>query len=469
MSELIRIEGDAKNKAKKRAAAYARVSTNKAKQEDSLEIQVEHYQSMFQNGDMELVKVYTDQGITATKSDIRSGFQELMKDCRNGLIDIVYTKSISRFSRNTVDCLEAVRELKQLGIAVIFEKENINTLQMEGEMMLSIMSSMAQDEAQSTSKNVKWGVKQHMMSGNYKLSYAPFGYDLIDGRYVVNKEQAETVKKIFELYDSGSGYAMIVRELNASGNKAKKGGRWNKSSVSGILHNPAYAGDLVLQKTYTDSTFKRHLNYGQCEMYAIDGVHEAIVDRDLFNRVSEKLRKSQEEYHTGGDSTRNQNKYTFTKKLKCGHCGTNFSRGIHKNKEGPFVVWTCQKHLRDLNACPVMTVREKSVQLAFVTMMNKLIYSKRSVFRTLYDAALKAKAGESNLNVREIKAMWSWLNKHKKTDVFEDDVFLRFVDHVVIHDNETYTFVLKCGLSLKERSDSLWLQGLTAIDSSKVR
>ena len=249
-------------KKKLRVAAYCRVSTENDDQRDSLETQKAHFTAWIKmHSDWEFAGIFYDFGITGTKAEVRDGLQALMYECRIGRIDYVLTKSVSRFSRNTTDCLALVRELLSYGIPIYFEKEKLDTGSMESELVLSILSSLAQEESESISKNVKWGNNKRIKSGRYKMGVAPYGYTFdADGNFMIIPEEAKIVQLIFESFVSGMGTHTIAKMLDAQNVPTRKGGKWHSNTITDILNNERYVGDILYNKTYTDSSFLRHRN-----------------------------------------------------------------------------------------------------------------------------------------------------------------------------------------------------------------
>nr|DAS34343.1 MAG TPA: integrase [Caudoviricetes sp.] len=275
---------------KTRVAAYCRVSTASDEQLISLDAQKAHYESYIRsNDDWEYAGLYYDEGITGTKAEVRDGLQALLKDCEDGKIDLIITKSISRFSRNTTDCLEMVRKLVEMGVFIFFEKENINTGSMESELMLSILSSLAESESVSISENSKWSIRRRYQNGTFIISYPPYGYANIDGEMRIVPEEAEVVKRIFAECLAGTGTYTIARNLNADHIPTKKNGKWHGGTVNGILTNEKYTGDVLFQKTYTDDSFNRHTNYGEVDQFFCENHHEAIISHEDFERVQDVL------------------------------------------------------------------------------------------------------------------------------------------------------------------------------------
>lgn len=323
---------------KKRVAAYARVSSGKDAMLHSLSAQVSYYSNFIQHhGDWEYVGVYADEALTGTK-DGRAEFQHLLSDCRNGKIDMVITKSISRFARNTVTMLETVRELRLLNIDVFFEKENIHSMSGDGELMLTILASFAQEESRSVSENCKWRIRRQFANGR-PGSTTMLGYKWADGTLQVIPEEAETVRMIFSDYLSGMGKNAIMKKLNTSGIPTKCGGDWCESGVAKILDNEKYAGDLLLQKSYSSNYMekKKCMNRGQLPMYFVKDSHEPIIDRETFERVQKERKR-----RAAGCLSINKEIYPFTGKIQCGCCGKNYRRKIaNAGSKYASPVWIC--------------------------------------------------------------------------------------------------------------------------------
>lgn len=243
-----------------RCAAYCRVSSDSEDQLNSFIAQTRYYSQIFENSETEiLVDIYADEGITGTRDDKRDEFQRMIKDCRKGKIDRIYTKSISRFARNTRDCLKNVRELKSLGITIYFEKENVDTANMTDEMMITILGGLAQEESISISQNMRWSIKKRMENGTFNPSQLPYGYERINGKILINESVAKIVNYIFSKYISGSGMESIAKELNKSQiDKDEKGYIWCKNTIRYILMNEKYTGKSIFQKFYTTDSFLDH-------------------------------------------------------------------------------------------------------------------------------------------------------------------------------------------------------------------
>ena len=339
---------------KLRVAAYCRVSTGSDEQLVSLEAQKSHYESFIKaNPEWEFAGVYYDEGITGTKKEKRTQLLRLISDCEAHKVDFIVVKSISRFARNTTDCLELVRKLTDLGVFIYFEKENINTQSMESELMLSILSSLAESESVSISENSKWGVKRRFQNGTFKISYPPYGYDYVDGGMEINPEQAETVKYIFAQVLSGIGTHQIADELNARKVPTKKGGKWTASTVRGMIYNEKYVGDVIFQKTYTDEHFNRHTNYGEKDQYLMQCHHEPIISREDFEAAGAVLNQRRLEKGITKGSGKYLNRYPFSGKIICSECGGKFKRRIHSKNGGKYVAWCCgrsEEHTSELQS-----------------------------------------------------------------------------------------------------------------------
>ncbi len=280
---------------KRRVAAYARVSTDSDEQFTSYEAQIDYYtRYITKRDDWEFVKVYTDEGITGTSTKHRDGFNLMVKDALDGKIDLIITKSVSRFARNTVDSLTTVRKLKDAGVEVYFEKENIYTFDSKGELLITIMSSLAQEESRSISENVTWGQRKRFADGKVTMPYKNFlGYDKgQDGKPVINEEEAEIVRLIYRLFLQGKTASGICKHLDGLGIPTPTGKKaWNQTTVNSILRNEKYKGDALLQKKFTVDflTKKQKVNEGEVPQYYVEDNHPAIIDPLEFDMGKQKL------------------------------------------------------------------------------------------------------------------------------------------------------------------------------------
>lgn len=284
--------------AKLRVAAYCRVSTGSVEQESSIENQRTHFEKMISaNPDWEMADVYWEAAVSGTKKDSRPELQRLLADCEAGKVNLVLTKSISRFARNTADCLEMIRKLKALGVNVRFEKEKIDTGSMESELMLTLFSTFAEEESHSLSRNVTWTKRKQFQEGTFKYSIAPYGYRLVGGTFEVDPEEAPIVREIFDRVLAGAGTPTIAKELNArgvpTGTKRNDGspGVWGSYMLTGMIQNVVYIGDVLMQKTFRDEHFHLYNNYGERPQYYSEGHHEGIIDKETFELANAALRQ----------------------------------------------------------------------------------------------------------------------------------------------------------------------------------
>ena len=285
----------------KRVAAYARVSMGKDAMLHSLAAQVSYYSELIQrNPEWEYAGVYADEGLTGTKEN-RPEFQRLLKDCRDGKIDMILVKSISRFARNTVTLLETVRALKEMGISVYFEEQKIDTMSGDGELMLSILASFFQEESRNVSENCKWRVRKKFEQG-IPTGFQMYGYDVRNSVFTIIPEEAEVIRRIFSMYLDGMGSVRIMKTLIAEGIPAPEGGLWTASVIMMMLRNEKYAGDLLLQKFYTNNHIekKQCFNRGELPQYFVGEDHEAIIDRETFDAVQAEIERRRAMYKVSG-------------------------------------------------------------------------------------------------------------------------------------------------------------------------
>lgn len=345
-----------------RVAAYCRVSTDGDEQLGSFESQKLYYeQKIADNPEWVNAGIFADEAITGTKTDKRNGFQEMIARCQNGEIDMILTKSISRFARNTVDTLNYVRMLKDKNIAIFFEKENINTLDMNGELLLTIMSSLAQQEVESLSQNVKIGLQMKMKRGEMVGFNGCFGYDYNPETKTlsVNEDEAQTVRMIYDMYLQGYGTTTIAKRLIELGIKNKKGEvSWHTHGVMGIIKNEKYKGDILLGKTFTtDPISKRRLaNFGEENQYYIRDHHEPIVSREVWDEA-ERIRKKRAKnkvVETTGNRERYTRQYAFSSMCECAYCGHKLTRRTrHSSSIYEKPVWQCMNATKNgIANCP---------------------------------------------------------------------------------------------------------------------
>lgn len=371
-------------KPKLRVAAYCRVSTDSDEQATSYEAQVEHYTEYIQkNPDWEFAGIYADDGISGTNTKRRDEFNRMIDDCKSGKIDMIITKSISRFARNTLDCLKYIRQLKDMNIPVLFEKESINTMDAKGEVLITIMASLAQQESQSLSQNVKLGLQYRYQQGKVQINHNRFlGYTKdTDGNLVVDPEQAEVVKRIYREYLEGFSMDKIAAGLEADGILTGAGGtRWHTSTINKILRNEKYIGDALLQKTYTTDFLNktRVKNNGLMPQYYVEGNHEAIIPKEIYMRVQEELvRRRVVKTSANGKKRSYSCNHCFSQIVICGECGELFRR-IHWNNRGcKSIVWRCISRLESTGLeCHARTVNETVLENVVLSAINELLGDK---------------------------------------------------------------------------------------------
>lgn len=335
---------------RKRVAAYARVSSGKTAMLHSLSTQVSYYSQMIQeNPKWEYAGVYADEAVTGTK-DTRDQFQKLLKDCRDGKIDMIITKSISRFARNTLILLRVVRELKEINVDVYFEKENIHSISGDGELMLTILASFAQAESLSVSENCKWRIRKSFSEGELANLRFMFGYVINSRGIEINQKEAFIVRQVFDDYLSGMGTTQIAKKLRKMKVQRLRGGIWTPSRVGELLKNEKYIGDAILQKKYVINHLTKKLikNNGELPKYYVENSHQAIINKSDFQKVKERLTQNAEMYAGRSEESIAKNagrskkrRYVFTKKITCSVCGKNF---IRKASHGR-VYWGCFTYL----------------------------------------------------------------------------------------------------------------------------
>lgn len=367
-----------------RVAAYCRVSTDSEEQLTSYNSQVIHYKNLVEsNPEWELVDIFADEGISGTQTDKRVEFQRMINEAMEGKIDLIITKSISRFARNTLDTLKYVRMLKDNNVAIMFEKENINTMTMNGEMLLVILSSLAQQESESISANVKMGLKMKMKRGELVGFHGCLGYDYntIDKTISINEEEAEIVRYIFQRYIEGAGAYVIAKELTRLKYKTKKGNTtWNEGSVRRIIKNEKYKGDVLLGKTFTVDplTHRRLENMGEEEQY----YKKPIISEEMFEEAQKLLKVRSSKHNNKGRGEKYSRKYAFSSMIKCGFCGgTTIRRTWHSKSVHEKYVWSCMTSVKQgRKYCQHSKgLDEKEIETAFVDSFNMLCSNNRDI------------------------------------------------------------------------------------------
>lgn len=380
--------------------------------------------------------------------------------------------------------------------------------------MLSILSSLAENESVSMSENNKWSIQRRFQNGTFKISYPPYGYDYIDGEMVVNLEQAEVVKSIFEEALAGKGTQKIADGLNARGIESKRGGKWTGNTIRGMLSNEKYVGDAILQKTFTDDNFNRHSNNGERDQYYIQDHHEPIVSREIFETVDVLINQRGKEKGIVKGSGKYQNRYPFSGMIRCSECGSGFKRRIHTNGAKKYVAWCCQKHISQVDECSMKFIREESLESAFTLMMNKLIFGRKFILNPLLEGVKNMSKSDSLSRIKELEKLMEknmeqkemliklmakgylepalynkennelqkeledfrdeidsltyamnnersktyevrellrFANKAQMLLAFDGELFERYVNQVIVYSREEVGFQLKCGITLRER------------------
>ena len=509
---ITKIEALPRTEKKLRVAGYCRVSTGSINQETSLLNQREHYENYIRaNSEWEFVGIYWEADVSGTKADNRPELQRLIADCKAGRVNMILTKSISRFARNTTDCLEMVRTLTSLGVSIRFEKENINTGTMESEFLLTVYSSFAEEESKSISLNETWAKRNQFQNGTFRFSFAPFGYLLVEGGFVINPEQAPIVREIFNAVLDGKGTSMIAKELNArsvpTGTRKNDGspGVWTSSMINGMIKNVVYLGDILHQKTFVDN-FQVKYNYGERQQYYNEGHHEALVDRETFELANAALRQRGREKGNVLRENRqlrdnpHNNRYAFSGKLTCACCGGSLKRVTQKTSQGMRYHWACSTHIEERERCSMKREQEETIRNAFSTMLNKLVFShlperyedwlraespdtkplEEELKRILEEKhrlslllskgcgepvsyiqktiELEAKENEVRAQMRDDRFMpmgelEKALNAWKK-GAEPDDIFGTICDGAVVKAGEYVEFHLRCGLMLTEPTEN---------------
>lgn len=377
-----------------RVAAYCRVSTDSEEQNDSFIMQVKYYNDFIsRSDDMILVDIYADEGITGTSTNKREEFKRMLKDSKAGKIDRVYVKSVSRFARNSLECIENIRLLQSYGTSVFFENDGIDTGKMNSEMILYLKSAFAQSEALGGSKRVSTAVRMRMESGEFITCTAPFGYRLENGMLYPIPEEAEIVKEIFSEFLSGMGFCLVARKLNELYPSYRN---WNGEAIRYILTNEKYIGDSLLRKTFTPNILPlRNIpNKGQVDKFYVTGSHEAIISREVFEKAQTLMKMKRSKYNNFNKAAT----YDFSKMIVCGDCGCHYKR--RKQKDG--VAWICSNKGMPGKECHTHNVSEDQIERSFISMYNKLQQNKHVIIdyaiSQLVSIKSKMSGGKSEIN-----------------------------------------------------------------------
>ncbi len=407
------------DKPKLRVAAYCRVSTDSDEQATSYEAQIEHYTNFIQkNEEWEFAKIFADDGISGTNTKKREEFNRMIEECMAGNIDMIITKSISRFARNTLDCLKYIRQLKERNIPVFFEKENINTMDSKGEVLLTIMASLAQQESESLSKNVKLGLQFRYQNGEVQVNHNRFmGYTKDDeGHLIIEPSEATIVKRIYLEYLQGASLKQIGESLESDAILTAAGkARWRPETIKKILKNEKYIGDALLQKTYTVDvlTKKRVKNNGIVPQYYVENSHEPIIPRELYMQVQEEMLR-RTNLHSGADRKKRvySSKYALSSIVYCPKCGDIYRRIAWNNRGKHSIVWRCCTRVEHgPSRCDAPTVGETELQEVVVKAINMALGGKDDMLVALEQNIASVLALEDEGSIESINAKLEKLQK----------------------------------------------------------
>ncbi len=410
-----------------RVAAYCRVSTDSEDQLESYKAQVSHYsEAIAKNPRWRFVDIYADEGITGTQDKKRKEFMRMIKDCQKGKIDLILTKSVARFARNTVDSLKYVRQLKALGIGVFFEEQNLDSLKADSEMLIGFHSVIAQAESENISANVRWGIQQRMKTGTFAFRYNILGYRKgNDGQPEIVPEEAEVVRTIFKLYTYGKSLDQIKEYLEAEKIQTKQGKLvWSKAIIQSMLMNERYTGDMLLQKTYTENPISKKVkkNRGEMAKYLIVNNHPAIIDKDTFKHVQMEIAKRSNKRVTSDKSITGKGKYTgkyvLSNLLICGECGSPYRRITWVRNGEKIRVWRCLSRIEHgTKFCThSLSVEETKLNNAINRAMRKVKQQKEGLDLIISGLSYAVTGDDDILNVsaieQEIKNLTSLSNQY---------------------------------------------------------
>jgi site-specific DNA recombinase len=432
-----------------RVAAYCRVSTKLEQQEGSYEAQISYYtEKIKSNLNWQLAGIYADDGISATNTKKRDDFNAMIEDCMAGKIDMIITKSVSRFARNTVDSLQTIRKLKEKNIAILFEKEGVNTLEGSGELLITILSSQAQEESRNISENTRWGITRRFENGIIAVNHKKFmGYtkDKKSGELVIVPEQAEIVRRIFRMYLEGSSILEITRALEKDKIKTVTGkDTWHPGVIEKMLSNEKYMGDALLQKTYTVDflTKKRVKNDGIVPQYYIEDNHEAIIPKEIFYKVQEektrranlnKAAVTRKSNKLKKEKSKYSSKYALTEILVCAECGHPYRRQVWSKYGQKSAVWRCENRLKNgaKAACKNSpTLKEEPLHNAIMTAINNIVENKgefigafrENVIRVIGDYSTKDIPTEYDKKIESLqKEMLYLIEENAKQGALAED------------------------------------------------
>mgnify|MGYP003277150320 CR=1 FL=1 len=452
-------------------AAYCRVSTDQEEQLLSYENQLNYYTGYINNNPLyQFAGIYADEGISGTNTKKRDEFNKMIADCRGGKIDMIITKSISRFARNTLDCLNYVRELKDLGIGIIFEKENINTLDAKGEVLLTILSSLAQDESRSISENSIWGIRRRFEKGQYKMSTKRFlGYDTDEyGKLVINRKQAAIVKRLYFEFLSGKTVDYIKWIFEREGVVNWDGSTtWQVTTLQSMLENEKYKGDAILQKSYAVDflTKKRVMNQGEIQKFYIEDDHEAIIEPWIWECVQLEIerRKRYLEEHGTKSYSNNTEKNPFASKIVCGECNKVFTRKGGRSSTGEIrKIWQCSERykVKGVMGCANRHVEESTLEKAFVMAWNRILENKEFFLRKWAEQ----ENSEDLLEVYRAKDFRMLIRKDGSDVEKQIDFVLQVLNCINVHKNGMLKLVFMDETVIEIECESTWIKKSSYVD-----
>ena len=413
---------------KLRIAAYARVSSASEDQLNSFAAQQRYYMDLIDSKEnCTLVDIYADEGITGTSAKKRTDFQRLLTDCRRGLIDRVLTKSISRFARNTKECLETIRELKLMGIGVCFEEQNINTAEMTGERLTAVFASIAQSESESISKNVRWGIQKRMREGTYLPPQQPYGYRIENGRICIDDSKAEIVRKIFSDYLAGSGIEAIANRLNQMNACDQQGRKWTPVLVSLVLKNEKYTGDSLWQKTYRTDTLPRQkcMNHGEKDRYFVEDTHPEIIPQDIYQKAQRILQQRK----CSGEISQDALASPFREKVTCACCGSSLRRKIANEQ----VYRVCRTHAKGKADCSLLPVPEAELRNAFCRLYYNLKHHGKKILSEMLSRLIAIRERRMlwsedvitlNRKISDLSSQYQMLTEFKQKNLIDPDIYI---------------------------------------------
>lgn len=395
--------------AKEKVTYYARVSTENDEQEDSYERQKEHFEEkIMANPKWEYVPGYADWGVTGTKAEARKNFMRMIDDCRAGKINRILVKSISRFARNTVDTLMYIRELREMGISVFFETQNIDTMSASGDVLITILAAMAEQESRTMSTNIKWAYQKRFKDGQVLINPATLGYKKDGEEYVVVEEEAEIVRMVFRNYLAGDSVRQIADALNAEGYTTRKGHQFKPNSILNILANEKYTGNAILGKTFKPDVLSKHRvkNEGQAPSYYVENSHPAIISQELFDMVqAEKERRKNLRSTAKTGRGKYSRKYVLSGLLVCSNCGAKFRRNGRTVASGEFIpTWVCITHQKDHQACKMRPLKEKEIYAAYERAVKRLLGETNDLMEIVKQATLEGMNIKKPEDIEEIRS-----------------------------------------------------------------